>query len=908
MKELNPIRDAVKLALSAGVAATVASAPSAFAQSDDVAEQDKVTVTGSRIQRVDLETAQPVTTISREDIDASGEISVAEVLRGSSFNSFGSFRQSSGSSAQSQSTVSLRGLGAARTLVLLNGRRMSGSPTFGAGSAANLNVIPIAAVERIEVLRDGASAVYGSDAIGGVVNIILRKDFEGTSLYASMGRPTQEGGDEESFGIVGGVTSGKGNITFALDHGEQDIIFNGDRDFSDVGLSSFGFPGSFFANGPGGESLGTFPDPRCPANSGNNEPTGTGEFPASVVLGGRCRYNYAGVSANEASLTRDSFFINTNYEVTDNISFFAQGIFTKTDSFGRYAPTPQVGGSPFLPTMSAANPNNPTNPANLTNSNGDDLTPFHTLTDGNGNTFTGPFDLSLFYRNVPGGFRDSNVENTLIDGLVGLQGSVNWFGGAEWEVGLQNSRQTNKDTSSGLALREGLQNAIDDGSYDVFAVNGPTDPNVAATFVHEGFHDEETRITSLDGTLSFDAFQMANGAVPVAVGFEYRDEKFGQNYDALQNAGIVDGSAGGQDITGARTVFAVYGEGIVPILDNLDLNLKARFDSYNDFGTAFTPQVGIAWRPIDSLLLRANYGEGFRAPSMSQLYSGLSQSFNNAIDVVGCANSIPGAVNADGSINSAGIPAGTPPNNPCIATQYQNFVGGNTGLDAEESDSFSVGAVWNVTDDLYVNLDYVNIELTQGIGTIPLQETLANEFVNGGSPLVVRNPNGTINRVLNNNQNIAGIKREAVDVETAYNFSLGDIGDFRAQFIASYTLLAEIETAPGSGFNEPDGAFQPDWRGNLLLSWRRGDLSAQLNGNYVDATATPDGTSSLSSWTTWDLQLAYATSWNGRVVFGARNLFDRDPPLDPSLGNPFYSNALHDIYGRVPYIRYEQDL
>ncbi|MFK7886063.1 MAG: TonB-dependent receptor plug domain-containing protein [Gammaproteobacteria bacterium] len=908
MKELNPIRDAVKLALSAGVAATVASAPMAFAQSDDVAEQDKVTVTGSRIQRVDLETAQPVTTINREDIDASGEISVAEVLRGSTFNSFGSFRQSSGSSAQSQSTVSLRGLGAARTLVLLNGRRMSGSPTFGAGSAANLNIIPIAAVERIEVLRDGASAVYGSDAIGGVVNVILRKDFEGMTLNASMGRPTQEGGDEESYGIVGGVTSGKGNITFALDHAEQDIIFNGDRDFSDVGLSSFGFPGSFFASGPGGESLGTFPDPRCPANSGNNEPTGSGDFPASVVLGGRCRYNYAGVSANEASLTRDSFFINTNYEVTDNISFFAQGIFTKTDSFGRYAPTPQVGGSPFLPTMSAANPNNPTNPANLTDAAGNDLTPFHNLTDANGNVLTGPFDLSIFYRNVPGGFRDSLVENTLLDGLVGLEGSNDWFGGSEWEVGLQNSRQTNKDTSLGLAIRSRLQGAIDDGSYDIFGVNGPTDADVAQTFVHEGFHDEETRITSLDGSLSFDAFQMANGAVPVAVGFEYRDEKFGQNYDGLQNSGSVDGSAGGQDITGARTVLGVFAEGVIPVLDNLDVSIKGRFDSYNDFGTAFTPQVGVAFRPIDSLLLRVNYGEGFRAPSMSQLYSGLAQSFNGAIDVVRCAASIPAAVDADGNIVSGNIPAGTPPNNPCIATQYQNLSGGNPALQAEEADTFSAGVVWNVTDDIFVNLDYFNIELTDGIGTLPLQDILRTEFVNNGSNLVTRNANGTINTIAANNQNLAGIKREGIDLETGWDFSLGNIGDFSTQLNVTYMLLAETDTGAGQGFVEPAGAFQPDWRGALNLTWNRGDLAGTINGNYVDATAFPDGSSSLSSWTTWDLQFAYSTPWNGRVVAGARNVFDRDPPLDAALGNPFYSNGLHDIYGRVPYIRYEQDL
>ncbi|MGH8496183.1 MAG: TonB-dependent receptor plug domain-containing protein, partial [Gammaproteobacteria bacterium] len=184
MKSQNPIRDAVRFALSSGVAASFVAAlglpQTAQAQEDeDVADQGLITVTGSRIQRVDIEGPSPVAVISRDDIEATGDISVAEVLRGSTFNQFGSFKTRSGSSAQGTSTVSLRGLGSQRTLVLLDGRRISGSPAFGAGSAQNLNTIPLDAVERIEVLRDGASAVYGSDAVGGVINVILRKDYEG---------------------------------------------------------------------------------------------------------------------------------------------------------------------------------------------------------------------------------------------------------------------------------------------------------------------------------------------------------------------------------------------------------------------------------------------------------------------------------------------------------------------------------------------------------------------------------------------------------------------------------------------------------------------------------------------------------------------------------------------------------
>ncbi len=823
MTQRNPLQDAVRVALMGGVAASIAGVPAtAVAQDEDVAKQDKVTVTGSRIQRVDIEGPNPLTVIDRDDIEASGEISVAEVLRGSTFNSFGSFKSSSGSSAQSQATVSLRGLGATRTLVLLDGRRISGSPTFGAGSAQNLNTIPLAAVERIEVLRDGASAVYGADAVGGVVNIILRKDYEGVQLTAGMGRPTQDGGDENTWSIAGGVSSGKGNVTFALDHSEQDIIFNSDRDFSDVGLSSFGFPGSFFASTTdsfgNAVSLGTFPDPRCPGSDtggdgildttvatdsdGFAQPDSSDPlYPASTVVSPRCRYNYAGVSANEASIERDSFFVNTNYEVSDNVNFFARGIFSKTDSFGRYAPTPQVGGSPFLPTMSAGNPNNPTNPSNATNADGDSLAPFQSFTldvpvvevdangvpvldaDGNqipvldasGNqvtqseTFTGPFDLSIFYRNVPGGFRDSLVETVLVDGLVGLEGTNDWFGGAEWEVGVQHSRQTNKDTSKGLAIRSALQNAIDSGSYDIFGVNGATDPAVAQTFIHEGFHDEETRIASFDASLAFDAFQMNTGPVPVAVGFEYRDEKFTQNYDGLQNAGNVDGSAGGQDITGARAAYAIYAETRIPVLDNLELDLKVRRDHYNDFGNSTNPQIAVAFRPIDSLLLRASYGEGFRAPSMSQLYSGLAQSFDGAIDTSRCASQGSGTVtdNGDGTVTVTAA-GNAPPGDPCLRTQYQNLSGGNPNLDAEESENFTVGFVWNPLADLTIGVDYYDIELTQEIGTVPLQDILDAEFLSGGagsSNLVTRNPNGTVSFISANNQNLEGRRTDGLDLD-----------------------------------------------------------------------------------------------------------------------------------------------
>ena len=924
MKERNPIQDAVRYALTAGVAASFASIPSmAFAQDDeDVAEQGLIEVTGSRIKRVDIEGPSPVAIITRADIENSGNISVADVLRQSSYNQHGSFRQSSGSSAQSQATISLRGLGATRTLVLLDGRRIAGSPSFGSGSAQNLNTIPIAAVERIEILRDGASAIYGADAVGGVVNIIMRKDYEGLQISAEVGRPTQAGGDENAYSIVGGITSGKGNITFALDHSDSEIIFNGDRSFSAVGLSVFGFPGSFIitnvlnptAGFPGVGFVGTFPDARCP-NSLNTDPN----FSESQINTGIgvCNYNYAATSANEASLTRDTMFVNGNYQVSEDVNFFARGTFSRTESFGRYAPAPMVGGSPFLPTMSALNPNNPTAPGAVLTAGlpsnyplpfagATDLSQFDTDGDGAPDV-TGPFDLSIFYRNVPGGFRDSNVTTILYDYLIGFEGSSDLFGGLDWDTGFQYSRQTNNALDSGLAFKPGLQQIIDDGSFDIFGVNGPTDFDLAQTFGHAGFADTSHRIASGDFTVTWDAFQMPAGPVPVVLGTEYRDEKFSQDFDTQQNAGNVDGSAGGQDIEGSRAVLAFYAETSLPITEDIEVSLAGRFDSYNDFGTTVNPKISVGYRPTDTLLLRASYGEGFRAPSMSQLYSSPAQSFNNAIDAVSCAATVEGDPTTGRSIGpSSDLPLG----HPCLTTQYQNFTGGNSLLDAELSEGFNVGIVFNPIDDLSISLDYYSIDLKDEISSLPIQSLLDSELavVNAGgmgTAQVNRSAGGNVLSILANNQNLAGTKTNGLDLDLRYSFSAGGAGDFTTQLTWSHVNNFVFDADDGQGFRST--TFSPDDRMQWNLNWSLSDYSATLIGNYVNSTPIGGG-ATMDDWTTWDLQLNWATPWNGRLTVGARNLFDKDPPLNDQLGNPFYSNRLHDIFGRVPYIRYTQDL
>ncbi|MBA3564045.1 MAG: TonB-dependent receptor [Gammaproteobacteria bacterium] len=918
MNSYDPVRRAVRLALTGGLAASFIGAPQmAAAQEDeDVADQGLITVTGSRIQRVDIEGPSPVSVISREDIEDTGDTSVAEVLRGSTFNQFGSFKSASGSSAQSQSTVSLRGLGATRTLVLLDGRRIAGSPTFGAGSAQNLNTIPLAAVERIEVLRDGASAVYGSDAVGGVINVILRKDYEGLQLNGHIGRPTQSGGDEESYGLVGGISSGKGNITFALDHEQQDIIFNGDRSFSAVGLSAFGFPASFFAGTTDGNgdfvSLGTFADPRCPSALGADPNNPDSAFIQQPDIDGNpatslCQFNYAATAATEASNARDSFFVNGNYQVTENTGFFARGTFSKLDSFGRYAPTPF---SSQLVTISADNPNNPTAPGAIAqgpNENSARLVgPDYSQIDLDGDgvaDFTGPFDLTLLYRNIPGGFRDGLVEDTLVDYVAGFNGSFDVMGGMDWEFAGQHSTQTSNASSPGLGFTNILQEAVDNGSFDVFGVNGPTDFSaVNPSAVHTGQADNLHRVASVDGQVTLDLAQMPAGPLGAAVGFEYRDEKFTQDFDDQQVAGNVAGSAGAADASGARAVTALFAEVSVPVVDTLEVSLAGRYDDYNDFGTTFNPKIAVGFRPIDSVLLRASYGEGFRAPSMSQLYSSPQESFDAAIDTTRCNDT-----------GQQGVPQDQlPPGHPCLTTQYQNFRSGNNALDPELSESLNVGVVWNPLDDLSVSIDYYDIDLEEQIGLLPLQSILDAEFAANmggtqGNADVVRLPNGQVQFIRNLNQNIAITQTKGYDVDLRYGFSMGAVGDFQTQVQVSKVTEFLQDLSDGNGLRRLQGTFDPDLRAGLSLGWSRGDFSASVIGNHV--TDTENGTGAmLSSWTTWDTSVGWATPWNGKLSVGARNVFDRDPPTHVQIGSPFYSPQLHDVFGRVPFIRYEQNL
>jgi len=372
-------------------------------------------------------------------------------------------------------------------------------------------------------------------------------------------------------------------------------------------------------------------------------------------------------------------------------------------------------------------------------------------------------------------------------------------------------------------------------------------------------------------------------------------------------------------------VMSFFGETAIPVFENVEVYLATRYDHYNDFGTTINPKASVAFRPLDVLLLRASYGRGFQAPDMRDLYSAPTSSVNGGyIDTWRCSQT-PEDTNGDGraDVDPDALPPAHPCNDEGFGNAFTAIEGGNRDLEPTKSEQWNLGLVWNPFQDLSIGLDYYKIDIDDEIGTLTYQQKLDQEFFlrqNGatGNEVgdVVRTSGGRLVSVSNLNTNIAKKKTEGLDLDVSYSFSLGRYGDLQTTLYWTHVLEFE-ETDP----NNPDvtahldGAlFHPKDRGQLTLAWAMGDYTATVVGNYIGHQSGPDyycfpdqvrsGTCYLSSWTTWDVQVAYATPWNGQITVGARNVFDRNPPHQDNN----YDNWQHDVFGRVPYVRWEQDL
>ncbi len=842
----NPLYSAMKFALAAGFATTFAGTSGAlFAQDadeDDAVQLEKMPVTGSRIKRTDIEGFSPVTVITRQDLERSGLTDIGDLLRELPSVTGGALTTQSNNPGftSGATTVDIRGMGTVRTLVLINGRRL-----VDGGDLAN---IPFSVIERIDVLKEGASAIYGADAVAGVVNIITRREFEGAEVSVGYSQFTElndftvqetgalfktKDGSQYNGSLLFGARSDRGGFTAAVDFNKQNPIFQGEVNAAAlqgplyVNSTSDGFyqVGSSFipqgrfdvdCDGDGVRENVLFD----PSGSGSTICDNTNYRP--YIGGGpnNDTYNYAPVNFVQRPFERRSFYFTGDYDLMDNVNVFMETRFTSRSADRKLAPLPYgpLIGNPGAPltTITADDPdirvgavgvafNNAYNPF------GQDI-----------------FDVRRRMVETAGGRRFLGEVNQL-DFVLGARGDL----GDRWdyEVSYSYGRRTSDSTVQGQFFGTFLAAALgpsffqtDDNGNQVMgsdgrplavcgteanpiaAINGvPCVPldlfNGPGTITQNmlnfiGISTSSrlsTRLDVLNATVTGDIVELPAGPLSAAFGVERRDTKREQFRDSGIQAGAVTGNSGG-NTNGQYDVDSLFGEVSIPILADapmaqlLDASIGFRYDDYSTVGSNSTFQGGIRWQPISGLLVRGSYAEVFREPNVLELFSASNEGFPGARDP--CR-----ANGGTGGIGCQGLPAFNQDDG-----QVRAITGGNANLRPEEGDTVTLGVAWSpeFLPGFSMTLDWWNVDLESTISTLTAQAILTT-CANSGNlcDTISRLPNGKIDKIQANTQNFGRMEREGIDYNFRYTKD-SSFGLWTFNFLATQLLTAE--TTPFEGF------------------------------------------------------------------------------------------------------------
>jgi iron complex outermembrane recepter protein len=831
---------------------------------------ETVYVTGSRIARAsDFENPSPVVSFNQEELARSGYTNLQQLLEKQPFVGSGTFStrgNNQDSSANGASGISLRGLGADATLVLVNGRRVAIS-SFAESITTNfvdINTIPVAAIERLEVLKDGASAVYGADAVAGVINVILRKDFEGFEVAAGYGGTTESGMDETTLSGIWGLNGEDSNVTLILDYYKSSTLMNKERGYFGTAnqsprggqdfRSSRGFPGRFIVDGV------TTIDPACPEGS---------------RAGQTCVYDFGPWNLLAPEAERSGMMLLGRMGVGAGIELFTEIGVQHNTSIAQGAPTP-LDESAGL-TVPVTHPNNP---------------------------YPGATSLGVGrYRTVDAGPRQWDIETDNLRMVLGLRGQLDRW---TWEVAAQRGRSESEQTgdrSQGWVRTDFLQTEIDAGRYNPFGgVQNPQSVIDAITtnLVRRGKSD----LTSFDAQLSGDVFTMPAGAVGMAVGLEYRDEKVSDIPDDQFQRGLIFGTEA-VSAAASRDNWSAFVEFAVPLLDTLELSLAARYDDYSDFGDTTNPKIALRWEPLESLALRASWGTGFRAPSLAQIGLGPSQESLFFTDTYGCAD------------------------NPayCPATDYNIVFAGNPDLQPEESENYNLGVAWRPLEGLQLSVDYWDIEQEDKIDDVAFGYIYTQFCGVQDSTVCVRGtplPGDTLGPLQSVNSGFVNIGEQSVtgiDFSVLYSTPLA-AGELTVGL--DYSRLLEFEkvelNADGTAFvrRELTGEYEfPEDRFVLTGDWSTQDWGLFGAVNYIgEFEDTPDidfdGTldydtnrsRTVDAFITVNFQARYTGFEGLTIAVGLDNAFDEKPPFAIGDGDGDlygYVSSQHDPRGRFAY-------
>jgi len=931
------------------------------------AVSEAIVVTGSRIPQSPLDEPVPVLKITEEDLERSGLTNLGATLQqlpvmgtaiNTRFNVPGNsgFPQDGNGIGAGAVQLSLRNVGAKRTLILVDGKRwIAGASASGVPSAVDLNTLPANAIKRIEVLQDGASAIYGSDAIGGVVNIITESDFNGLRVNVQNGGYLSEGdGASTEASILWGGGNETTHFVVSANFTEEQSVETADRAQSafpspfgtsclDGGCSSFTPQGRFIL-GPnlggaditlntgvlndGGANIPSF-DPNNPL---------AGDFHAFSAAD-RFNFNGPGFNFLQTPNERVNLFVNASHELSENTRFVMTAAYTNRQSRTMGAPEPLCLGAGCGNRITE---NIVIDADQIYNPFGVDLS----VADGTLEFFgrrpleSGP---RIFVQDVNTYFATAGFEGRFNTASRGFQWDLTAsYGdnrGFQQKFGAHNAARLAVALGD-PALCAATPNCV---PFNFFGGQGPNGTGSITQemlnyvgFVQRDF--SEQTLVDFSGNITGDLFTLPTGTVAFAAGFEHREHDGSFQPDPVAASGETAGIPSAPT-SGSFDVTEYYGELNIPLVfaapgvDYLELNLAGRVSDYSTFGSETTYKAGILYRPVADLSLRGTISTGLRAPGIGELFGGAAREdftfLDPCVDVFGVLGSANGGRDAAQPANivancaALGLPADLIQRNP----QLSAVSAGNRNLIAETSDNYSVGVVYSPSwvrtagwiDGLTVSLDYYNLTIDDAVqGRDPGEiitacvDTLDPFFCSA----IERTSTGVINLVDNQLQNIGGIEASGFDFALRYRGPETHIGRFNftldATFLENYT---ELTANPDGSFTAndrtgtiTDETFQrafPELRLVSSLDWHRNRWYSGLTFRYVDSMTQASG-NPLDSVLYTDVRLRYEAPYRGStigVVLGINNLFDEDPPVCDSCGVINMSPVVHDLPGTVGYVR-----
>lgn len=871
----------------------------AFAQQ----QLQRVEITGSSIKRLDAETSVPITVIKIDDLKKQGVTTIEQVM-----SSLSTMQMTQGTSqvvglgTGGAAFADLRGIGSDKTLVLLNGRRLANN-AFDS-SSPDLNMIPFAALDRVEVLRDGASSLYGSDAVGGVINFITRKDFKGGTITVGLDSPQKEGGKTQNLNFGAGLgelgTDGF-NIFGVLDFQKQQSLGGTQRPFNKRypgGISPTTSPANYFQDDKSGNPTA----PTCAAGT-NLIPNASG---LACQMTTSSFVDYIPKSQRTSGLLKGTLKLGQDHEL--GLEYFA----SQSTVNSQIAPVPYGGlFQNRLRLDGSLNPYYPGNPGAIT----PNIPLSATYVQDGTKADVKPGFINVKWRDLPNGPRaDENINNQqrFVASLSGL------LAGWDYQTAFTFNENKVKENLSGYSDGGLIRGGVLNGIINPFGDQSPTSLALINSAALDGnIQNAKGKTTGLDARASKELSDWLGAGRPAAVAFgtEFRREKFQQTANADYAAKVVSSTGIDPDLNnvGSRSVYAGYAELNVPITKALEVTAALRYDKYSDFGNTTNPKVSFRFQPSQQMLLRGSYSTGFRAPSLYEINS--AQAYTNTTiqdDPVNCpgGNVIPGKAEAAN-----------------CGQQFQSLTGGNKSLKPEISKNTTLGLAFEPMAGLTLGLDLYWIRIKQTIGVLDTDDVFANP---ASYPTTYkRNPGGnlatdgsqcpdpaTCGYVDLRTQNLGGTNTNGVDLSAKYQFRAVGMGDFGFTANSTYVSKFEYQNFENGPWLQNVGVYSGAgpvfrWQHNASLNWTGESFGAGMaihyKSGYVDGALSPVAPvdAAVPSYTTLDAYGTWLPKKGISLTLGVKNLGDISPPLSYQTRTfqAGYDPRFTDPTGRTFYLR-----